>query len=94
MVFDALVFLNVIWAIVCINIVTPAFYKKNYKLVNIIAILIVAINTIFLFYWQEKTFIDAFIRSIVVSLINISVGYLVAHFGYHKKSVKDLFKKS
>lgn len=94
MIFDALAILNSLWGVVCLSIILPALVARKYWLIGSVSVLILVVNSLFLYLNHRMPVIEAFLRSAAVVLLNVMVAYLVAHFRYHKRTVLDLFRLS
>lgn len=94
MIFDALAILNGFWGFVCITVILPALVARKYWLISSVCVSIFVVNSLFLYFNQQMSVIEALFRSAAVVLLNVLVAYLVAHFGHYKRSVLDLIRRS
>lgn len=94
MIFDALAILNGFWGIVCVSVILPALVARKYWLISSVCVSIFVVNSLFLYFNQQMSVIESFLRSAAVVLFNVLVAYLAAHFFYHKRSVLDLFRRA
>jgi glucose-6-phosphate-specific signal transduction histidine kinase len=77
----------------CMHVSASALFRKNYKRVAAIGFALFAADAALLFFYKEMPVVEALLRSFAGVLIYMAGTYVFAHFLYHERSFRDLFRR-